>query len=129
VTFFLLLFVPPILARKYIVYIIFNQEKKSKQRGQATFTSSIPLTLNYPLKSSLSLFFSYLLALLQDAATFYAGVIITLIALIIFRTKPRITRGAATGRTTKRTRGAAAHRTAIGTCCATDAIVAVDGVI
>jgi len=71
----------------------------------------------------------YLLALLQDAAAFYACVIITLITPIIFRTKPWIASGAAANRTTEGAGGAAAHKTTIGTCCAADAVVAVEGVV
>ncbi len=117
--FFLLLFVPPNLARNYIVYIIFYQEKN--RQGGGSFSP--------PFLSGKNFRWLYLLALLQDAAAFYACVIITLITPIIFRTKPWIAGRAAAGRTTKRAGWAATSIATIVTRCTTGAVIAVDGVI
>jgi len=68
-------------------------------------------------------------ALLKNAAAFYTCIIITLITPIIFRAIPWITRRAAPSRTTEGARGAAGHITTIVTRCATDAVIAVDGVV
>jgi hypothetical protein len=61
------------------------------------------------LKSSVSYSSQDLLALLQDAAAFDAGVIIALITPIVFRAKPWITRRAAAGLTAKRARRATSN--------------------
>jgi len=66
---------------------------------------------------------------LKDTTAFYACVIITLITPIIFRAIPWITRGAAPSLTTEGARTAAVHRITTGTYFATDAVIAVDGVV
>ena len=66
---------------------------------------------------------------MQDAAAFYARVIIALITPIIFRAKPRIARRTAAALTTKRTGRATGSIAAKVVRCATGTVVAVEGVI
>jgi hypothetical protein len=88
------------------------------------FTLSHKATKNTKAYTSL-----LLLAMLKDTTTIYACIIILLIAPIVFWTIPGITSRTASSRTTEGASGTAGHIATIIVCCATDAVITVDGVV